>query len=107
MTHPHLDTILQQLRRSLTQIYGDRLQMLILFGSQARQDAQPDSDIDVLVILQSPVDAWAENQRTAEAIATLCLEHSVVITPVFISDQQFCTSDTALLRNIEHEGVQV
>ncbi|MGG6270517.1 nucleotidyltransferase domain-containing protein [Leptolyngbya sp. AN03gr2] len=107
MTHPHLDTILQQLRRSLTKLYGDRLQALILFGSQARQDAQPDSDIDVLVVLQSPVDAWAENQRTAEVIATLCLKHSAVITPVFISDQQFRASDTALLRNIQHEGVQM
>jgi predicted nucleotidyltransferase len=99
--------ILRQLRRSLLDIYGDRRQTLILFGSQARQDAHPDSDIDVSVVLKTPVDPWEENQRTAEAIAHLCLEHTVLITPVFISDQQFQTSDTAFLRNVHHEGVPV
>ena len=107
MIHPHLDTILQHLHRSLIANYGDRLQTLILFGSQARQDAQPDSDIDILIVLHEPVDPWVENQRTAEAIANLCLEYSVLITPIFISIQQFQTSDTALLRNIHREGILV
>ena len=107
MIHPHLDIILQHLHRSLNANYGDRLQTLILFGSQARQDAQPDSDIDILIVLHEPVDPWVENQRTAEAIANLCLEYSVLITPIFISTQQFQTSDTALLRNIHREGILV
>ncbi|HAC65162.1 MAG TPA: nucleotidyltransferase, partial [Cyanothece sp. UBA12306] len=43
-----LQTILTQLKLQLETYYGDHLQRLILFGSQARGDAGPDSDIDIL-----------------------------------------------------------
>ncbi|MEB3188867.1 MAG: nucleotidyltransferase domain-containing protein [Snowella sp.] len=45
-----LKTILARLKRELKSHYGDRLKQLIMFGSQARGDAHPDSDIDVLVV---------------------------------------------------------
>jgi Predicted nucleotidyltransferases len=47
-----LKIILAQLKRELKNHYGDRLKQLIMFGSQARGDAHPDSDIDVLVVLK-------------------------------------------------------
>jgi uncharacterized protein len=43
-----LETILAQLRSQFETLYGDRLVQTILFGSQARGDARPDSDIDAL-----------------------------------------------------------
>jgi predicted nucleotidyltransferase len=43
-----LAIILNELRRALETIYGERLEQVILFGSQARGDAQFGSDIDVL-----------------------------------------------------------
>ena len=51
----NLKPILTRLKKELTDLYGDRLQHLTLFGSQARGDAEPGSDIDVLVVLKSPV----------------------------------------------------
>jgi len=45
-----LKTILARLKRELKNHYRDRLKQLIMFGSQARGDAHPDSDIDVLVV---------------------------------------------------------
>jgi uncharacterized protein len=52
-----LATILAELRRHLEALYGPRLVHLVLYGSQARGDAEPSSDIDVLVVLQGPVDS--------------------------------------------------
>ncbi|MEG4457023.1 nucleotidyltransferase domain-containing protein [Microcoleus sp. N9_A1] len=50
-----LKTILTQLRSQFEQLYGDRLTQMVLYGSQARGDAHPDSDIDVLVVLKGQV----------------------------------------------------
>jgi predicted nucleotidyltransferase len=65
----HLEPILTHLKKELTDLYGDRLQHLTLFGSQARGDAEPGSDIDVLVVLKSPVNPGEEIKRTGKAIA--------------------------------------
>ncbi len=66
-----IEGILTELRRELDVLYGDRLLRLVLFGSHARGDAVPGSDIDVLVVLRGPVRPWAEIQRTGPSKAKL------------------------------------
>jgi uncharacterized protein len=107
MRHPQLTEILKALRQYLDGLYGDRLINVILFGSQARNEAQPDSDIDVLVVLKGEVDAWTEIEHTGEGVAKLCLDYSVVICCVFVAETQFQAQQTALLRNVRQEGVRV
>jgi predicted nucleotidyltransferase len=51
MRAARLDTILQEFCHGLEQIYGSRLVRVVLFGSQARDEAEPDSDIDVMLVL--------------------------------------------------------
>lgn len=100
-----LAVILTQLKQALSDIYRDRLVHLTLFGSQARGNATPESDIDVLVVLKSPVNPGEEIQRTGNVVADLSLHHDVVITCLFMDDIQYQTRNTALLRNIRKEGV--
>ena len=107
MRHPKLLEILEKLRRSLKQMYGDQLVRLILFGSQAREEAEQDSDIDVLVVLDGEFDSWTEIKRTGDRVADLCLEYGVVICNVFVSAQQFEEQRTVFLRNVQSEGVLV
>jgi predicted nucleotidyltransferase len=107
MRHPQLPEILNALRQQLDGLYRERLVNVILFGSQARNEAQPDSDIDVLVVLKGEVDSWTEIERTGEGVAKLCLDYSIVICCVFISEAQFQAQQTALLRNVSREGVSV
>jgi len=76
--HPDLPTIFVLLREYLQQEYQERLDRIILFGSHARYEATPDSDIDVLIVLQDPVDASQELKRTSQFIARLCLEHDLL-----------------------------
>ena len=49
------EEILKQVKTRLKAKYGDRLCGIILYGSEARGDAEPDSDIDLLVLLKGPV----------------------------------------------------
>jgi uncharacterized protein len=65
-TDAHDDPILERLRAALKQLYGDRLDRAVLFGSRARGDARPDSDYDVAVFLKSLPDRWAELDRLAK-----------------------------------------
>jgi uncharacterized protein len=60
------DPIFERLRVALKELYGDRLDRAVLFGSRARGDARPDSDYDVAVFLKSLPDRWAELDRLAK-----------------------------------------
>ena len=50
-----LANLLAELRRRLESLYGPRLLRLMLYGSQARGDAGPGSNIDLPVVLEGPV----------------------------------------------------
>ncbi|MGI8855882.1 MAG: nucleotidyltransferase domain-containing protein [Thermomicrobiales bacterium] len=104
----HVQTILAELRPLLAQCYGERLKRLVLFGSQARGDADPESDIDVLVVLAGPVDATEEEKRTGDMLYDLmCAHHSILISCIFMDEERFLTRNGPLLRNIRREGVAV
>jgi predicted nucleotidyltransferase len=51
--------VVDQFRRRLRAHFGARLRRLVLFGSYARGDAGPDSDVDVVVVLDR-IDCHAE-----------------------------------------------
>ena len=70
--------ILAELRRERQSLYGERLEHIVLFGSQARGDAEPDSDIDVLVVLKGAVEPGVEIDRTSHFGLTFS-KHSGVI----------------------------
>lgn len=101
-----LQRILTELRGGLQRIYGHRLVELVLYGSRARGDAEPDSDIDVLVLLtQQPT--RAEQARASRWISELCLEHDVVISEMYMPVQRYRTEQSPLLLNIMREGVVI
>jgi predicted nucleotidyltransferase len=81
-----LKNILMQLRSHFEQLYGDRLTQMVLYGSQARGDAHPDSDIDVLVVLKAPVQAGEEIDRTLQIVADLSLQNDEVISCQFMNE---------------------
>jgi predicted nucleotidyltransferase len=100
-----LQTILSELRERLERLYGPRLLKLVLYGSQARGDAEEGSDIDVLVVLEGPVRPGQEIARTEFEVADVSLAHNAVVACMFVSDEQFEREQSPLLINVRREGV--
>ena len=105
MRHPKLEEIMQELCNNLLETYQDQLIAVILFGSQARGDATPDSDFDVLVILKDLVQATKEIEKIGFFLSPLCLKYSVVISNLFYSLSRFEKEQTTLIQNIKKEGI--
>lgn len=103
--NPKLKTILAELRSRLEALYGDRLAKLILYGSQARGDAETDSDIDVLVVLRGTVNPGQEIERTGDIVSNVSLLNRVVVSCVFVSVERYRCEWTPLLANVRREGV--
>jgi uncharacterized protein len=100
-----IESIITEFRRELDALYGDRLLRLVLFGSHARGDDVPGSDVDLLVVLLGPVRPGTEIQRTGASKAKLCLKYGEVVSTTFISAQRYETERSPLLLNVRREGV--
>jgi len=61
-----IDPVVQRFRDALAEIYGARLVRVVLYGSRARGEAGPESDVNVAVFLDALPDRWAELDRLAD-----------------------------------------
>ena len=107
MKHEQLTQILQELRTGLAEHYGERLVRLVLFGSQARGDAVPGSDIDVMVVLKGTVRPHPEIEETGDVVAAVSLKYDVLVSVIFRSEAEFQANESPLLWNVQREGVLV
>jgi uncharacterized protein len=60
------DPTLARFRAALAEVYGDRIERVVLFGSRARGDAHAESDYDVAVFLRDMTDRAQEMNRLAD-----------------------------------------
>ena len=86
-----------------------RLYKLILFGSRARGDADPYSDMDLVVILNDPPDEKARND-VIDCAWEAGFEHGIVVVPVVFSRDEWENGPerhSLLVQAVETEGVPV
>ncbi len=99
--------MLATLRARLETLYGSRLSELVLYGSQARGDAEQGSDIDVLVVLKGSISPCREIATTEDIVSDTSLEFRETIACAFVSEEQFNHERSPLLLNIRREGVAI
>jgi len=101
---PDIQAMLDDLRARLKALYGDRLADVILFGSVARGEATEESDVDVLIVLDGPVDRHVENKRLSGLVIDLMEEYGWVVTPIVASTEALQSEQWPLYRSIHSEG---
>lgn len=107
VVNEQIQVILDSVGAQLRDLYGPRLRQLILFGSYARGEAAPESDIDVLVILDRFDEFWREFEKIEEITCRLSLEHDVVISAFPVSEEDYRGHQTPFLLNVHREGIPV
>ena len=100
------DPLLIRFRAAVGEIYGSRIDRVMLFGSRARGDARPDSDYDVAVFLHDMTDRGVELRRLAHLSSNIISE-----TGAFVHAMPYRAGaydePTALMREIRYEGTEL
>jgi len=98
--------ILTKFRAALKELYGDRIERVVLYGSRARGDARSDSDYDVAVFLKDMTDRWNEIDRIVKIEGDILDETGAVINALPFSAGSY-NERTPLMHEIRREGVDV
>jgi predicted nucleotidyltransferase len=105
-TLPVEETI-AEFKEKIKKLYGPRLKQVILYGSWARGEATPDSDIDLLVILAGNITPGHEIDRMIDIVTELNLKYQVLISIYPISEANYTLSQSPLLINVRREGIPI
>ena len=91
----------------LREIYGPRLKRLVLFGSWARGDARPSSDVDLLVVLEGPVTSIEEAKRTSQVATSAAAYRDTALSFVHMSEEEFSKGRSPLVWSVKEEGTDL
>ena len=111
-TLAHLQPIEQQALTEFAQQLQEQFKGLIrstmLFGSKARGDSTPDSDLDVLIVVNS--DDWRLHKQISYLTADICLKYDLELSPRIWSESHFremAQIESSLYQNIRRGGVSL
>ena len=92
-------------RNRLQDIYGPRLRAVYLYGSAARDQITPNSDIDIAVILDKIPNHFEEHKRTSKLGSDISLENDTVVLFYFAEERDLQNDRFAIHRAIKKEGI--
>jgi predicted nucleotidyltransferase len=103
-----VEKIVRAFADELVKRAGDEIDAIVWYGSTARGEGTPDSDIDVAVVCR---DETYDLERLANDIsANLSLEYDCLLMPFLVSNsryQQMKRIGRLLIQNIEKDGIWV
>jgi len=97
--------IVNRLREIIHAIAPDA--KVILYGSEARGDARPESDIDLLILLNKEKVTYSDQIRLSGPLYDLELSSGVLISPMIISRKSWENRPfkTPFFVNVMNEGI--
>ena len=96
---------MKELKEGLVRIYGDRLKAVYLYGSYARGDYRPGSDVDVMILLNDYKDYWKEWERSSDYVSDISLKYDVTVSCILVKETHWKHLEKPVLHNIHREGL--
>lgn len=96
--------IIQKCNKILEDYYGLEFRGLILYGSVTRNQDNPSSDIDLLILLNQPFNYFNELCRIIELLYPIQLKSNRLLSAKPVPFDEFEQGSIQLYRNAKREG---
>ena len=106
-----LQIILSEIAAVAKETFGEKLDSVILYGSYARGDYTPESDVDIMILVRgiAPEELWKYRSSITSKSSELGLEYNLVIVPL-IKDVDIFNKYMGVLpfyQNVDKEGIRI
>ena len=106
-TIKEIEHLFPRIKVCLREIFGDRLEEIILYGSFAKNQATEDSDIDLAVILKDGCESKTERERVNDIISDIGLEANELISILPLCAKEIEKSKWPLYGSLQEQGLRL
>lgn len=103
-----MQSLIDQYVEEIKRIYGSHVKQIILYSSYARGDFRPDSDVDIMILVDmSDLELKAYGQQLSYMTYDFNMDHDLDIKPIAKSEVHFnkWIVNYPFYSNIHKEGV--
>ena len=100
--------LIKQYVEKIKKIYGSHVKQIILYGSYARGDFRPDSDVDIMILVDiSDLELKSYGEQLSYMTYDFNLDNDIDIKPIAKSEELFnkWVVNYPFYSNIHREGV--
>ena len=104
----NIQDLIRQYVEAVREIYGSHVHQIILYGSYARGDFRPDSDVDIMILVDmSDLDLKAYAQQLSYMTYDFNMDNDLDIKPIAKSETHFkkWIVNYPFYSNVHKEGV--
>jgi predicted nucleotidyltransferase len=100
--------VVTELRRHIAREFPELDVRMTVFGSRARGDADPESDMDILLDVPVAQLAFADKRRLRQAATDVSIAAGIIVS-LLVVDQRIMAErgDFSIFENIRDEGIAV
>jgi predicted nucleotidyltransferase len=102
-----INNILIKIKNYLISIYNTGIKHVILYGSYARKNATPDSDIDVLVVVDDSLIPREVEEKLSDLLFDILLEERELVSVIVVKKSMYENYRSPLLLSVKEEGVEI
>lgn len=109
-TKDKVQMITTSVMESVFALLSDKLYKVVLYGSYARGDFTPESDIDIMIVLDCPKEEVLSYRKEVSRLSSrIGLEHDIMVS-ILLRDKDTFENGQKMLpfyRNIVKDGVEL
>ena len=106
-----LQIIISEIAAVAKETFGEKLDSVILYGSYARGDYTPESDVDIMILVRgiAPEELWKYRSSITSKSSELGLEYDLLIVPLIKDAETFNKYMNVLpfYQNVHEEGIRI
>ncbi len=99
--------ILKYIKETVRKVSPEAI--IILYGSEARGDSKPDSDVDILILVNKEILSYKDVASITDPIYDIELKTGVLISPLVYTQKQWENRPikTPFYINVINEGIRL
>lgn len=101
-----INKILSEVEKKTRGLFGEKIKKIILFGSYARGDFNPDSDVDILIVVEDD-DLRLYRKARVKIISEFLNKYNILLSIRIVSNKSFSRYKmiSPFYQNVIKEGI--